>query len=297
VLKTAKGADQEKKPEECKGDFPEAQKEVNYIYGGSDSYESRRKQKLTAGEVMAVSPTTPEYLKWSEVPITFDRSDHLDFVPMLGRYPLIVSLIVEDVKLNRVLVDEGSPLNILFLKTFDQMGLSRSLLRPSRAPFHDIVPGAATTPVGQITLPVTFGSRENFRTEHLQFEVTNFETVYNAFLGRPTLDKFMAIPHYAYLVLKMPGPRGVISIRGDVKRAFTCDRESCEIADRLTASVELQELKQATAESPPPPDPVMPEAKTSKTSIQLKDTLNKMIPLSTEDPSKVAHVGNNLDPK
>jgi hypothetical protein len=30
---------------------------------------------------MAVSPTTPEYLKWSEVPITFDRRDHPDFVP------------------------------------------------------------------------------------------------------------------------------------------------------------------------------------------------------------------------
>jgi hypothetical protein len=61
VLKTAKGADQEKKHEEPKGDFPKAQKEVNYIYGGPDSYKSRRKQKLTAQEVMVVSPTTPEY--------------------------------------------------------------------------------------------------------------------------------------------------------------------------------------------------------------------------------------------
>jgi hypothetical protein len=48
VLKTAKKADQEKKPKEPKGDFPEAHKEVNYIYGGPDTYESRRKQKLIA---------------------------------------------------------------------------------------------------------------------------------------------------------------------------------------------------------------------------------------------------------
>jgi hypothetical protein len=41
----------------------------------------------------------------------------------------------------------------------------------------------------------------------------------------------------------------------------------------------------------------MPEAKTSKTSIQLEDTVSKTIPLSTEKPFKVAHVGNNLDPK
>jgi hypothetical protein len=43
-----------KKPEEPNGDFPEAHKEVNYIYGGPDSYESRMKQKLIAREVMVV---------------------------------------------------------------------------------------------------------------------------------------------------------------------------------------------------------------------------------------------------
>jgi hypothetical protein len=244
---------------------------------------------------MAVSPTTPEYLKWSKVPITFDRSDHLDFVPKPGRYPLIVSPIIKDVKLNRVLVDGGSPLNILFLKTFDQMGLSSSLLRPSQALFHGIVPGAAWTPVGQISLSVTIGTQENFRTETIQFEVIDFETEYNTFLGRPVLSKFMAVPHYAYLVLKMLGLHGVISNKGDVKRAFDCARESGEIADRLTASAEFQELKHALAKSPP--DPVMTEANTSKMSIQLEGTLSKMISLSTEEPSKVAHMGNNLDPK
>jgi hypothetical protein len=128
-------------------------------------YESRKKQKLTAREVMVVSPTTPKYLKWSTVPITFDRSDYPDIVPKPRWYPLIVSPIVRDVKLNRVLVDGGSSRNILFLKSFDQMGLSRSLLCSSLAPFHGIVPGAAATPIGQISLLVTFRPRENFYTE------------------------------------------------------------------------------------------------------------------------------------
>jgi hypothetical protein len=113
---------------------------------------------------MAVSPTTPEYLKRFEVPITFDRSDHLDFVLKPGWYSLIVCPIIKDVKLNRVLVDDGSSLNILFLKTFNQMGLSRSVLCPSRTPFYGIVPSATSTPIGQVTLPVTFESRENFYT-------------------------------------------------------------------------------------------------------------------------------------
>jgi hypothetical protein len=86
--------------------------------------------------------------------------------------------------------------------------------------------------------------------ETIKFDVTDFETAYNAFLGQPALSKFMVISHYAYLVLKMSEPHGIISIRGDVERAFDWDRESCETADKLTASVELQELKQALAESP-----------------------------------------------
>jgi hypothetical protein len=97
--------------------------------------------------------------------------------------------------------------------------------------------------------------------ETIQLEVTDFETAYNTFLGRSALSKFIPILHYAYLVLKIPGPHGIISIRGDVKRAFDCDRECCETADRPPRV-------EASLGRVPPPDPVMPEAKTSKTSIQ-----------------------------
>jgi hypothetical protein len=96
----AKKVDQEKKPKDPKGDFPDAHTEVNYIYGGPDSYEPRRKKKLTAPEVMTVSLATLEYMKYFKVPITFDCSDHPNFVPKPRRYPLIVCPIIKDVKLN-----------------------------------------------------------------------------------------------------------------------------------------------------------------------------------------------------
>jgi hypothetical protein len=57
------------------------------------------------------------------------------------------------------------------------------MLRPSQAPFHGIVPGAAAAPDGYIALPVTFETRENFRMETIQFEVTSFETAYTTFFG------------------------------------------------------------------------------------------------------------------
>jgi hypothetical protein len=165
---------------------------------------------------MAVGPATLEYLKWFEIPITFNRSDHPDFILKMGRYRLIVGPIIKDVKLNRVLVEGGRELNILFWKTFDQMGLPRSALRSNRAPFQGIVSGAVVILVRHITLHVIFKTWENFHTEYMQFEIADFEMKYNAFLGRSTLTKFVAVAHYAYLILKMLGPNGVMSIRGDV---------------------------------------------------------------------------------
>jgi hypothetical protein len=100
ILKSAQKANQEKKAFNPKDDFPETHKEVNYIFDSPDSYESKRKQKLTAWEVMAVGLVAPGYMKWLEVSITFDRSDHSDFIPKPGRYPLIVNLIVKGIKLN-----------------------------------------------------------------------------------------------------------------------------------------------------------------------------------------------------
>jgi hypothetical protein len=59
VLKMAKKVNQEKKPKDLKGDFPKAHKEFNYIYGGPDSYESKRKKKLIARGSWRSCPPSP----------------------------------------------------------------------------------------------------------------------------------------------------------------------------------------------------------------------------------------------
>jgi hypothetical protein len=99
---------------------------------------------------------------------------------------------------------------------------------------------------------MTFGTEKNLHTAYKQFEISDFEMAYNAFLRRLTMTKFMVTHHYAYLVLKMLGPNRVITIRQDVKRAYNYERESCKIAEALLASVELQDPKKVMAEYPPP---------------------------------------------
>jgi hypothetical protein len=40
----------------------------------------------------------------------------------------------------------------------------------------------------------------------------------------------MAVPHYTYLVLKMPGPNGIITVKGSFKLSDLCDKEFHKMA-------------------------------------------------------------------
>nr|CAH66235.1 H0825G02.12 [Oryza sativa] len=56
---------------------------------------------------------------------------------------------------------------------------------------------------------------------------------YNAIIGRTALAKFMAASHYAYLVLKIPGPKGTITIQGNAKLAVQCDKRSLDMVEQM----------------------------------------------------------------
>jgi hypothetical protein len=91
---------------------------------------------------------------------------------------------VAEVKLTRVLIDGGSGLNLIFASTLRKIGLDiMDMLVPSKSPFYGIVPCNAVHPLGTMLLPVTFGTRENYHTEFIKFEVANFESSYHAILG------------------------------------------------------------------------------------------------------------------
>ena len=51
------------------------------IFGGSEAYDSKRRQKITRHEVYATEPATPAFLRWSESAKTFDQTDHPKSVP------------------------------------------------------------------------------------------------------------------------------------------------------------------------------------------------------------------------
>ena len=66
-------------------------------------------------------------------------------------------------------------------------------------------------------MEVVFGSPDNFRSEELIFDIVPFHSGYHALLGRTAFARFNAVPHYAYLKLKMPGPCRVITVNGNTE--------------------------------------------------------------------------------
>jgi hypothetical protein len=91
------------------------------IYGRQVANASARHRKQERREVCSVKVAAPVYLDWSDKPITFDQGDHPDRVPSLGKYPLVVDLIIGNIRLTKVLMDEGSSLNIIYAETLGLM--------------------------------------------------------------------------------------------------------------------------------------------------------------------------------
>ena len=100
-------------------------------------------------------------------------------------------------------------------------------------------------------MPVCFGTPSNYRKEILTFEVVGFKGTYHAILGRPCYAKFMAVPNYTYLKLKMPSPHGVITVGTSFQMAYECEVESCELASATLASEELAVIEKDIAEGTP----------------------------------------------
>jgi hypothetical protein len=212
---------------------------VFLIFGGPTIDMSSRQHKRERHKVLAAEKAPPSFLDWSEVAITFSREDHPNRIPNLGQYPLVVDPVIGNARFSKVLMDGGSSLNILYAHTLRLLGIGLDQLRPSTMPFHGVAPGKRIQPLGQIDLPVWFGMPDNYRKETLTFEVVGFRGAYHAILGRPCYAKFMAVPNYTYLKMKMLGPNSVITVGLSIEHTFDCDVECMEHAEALALDEEL----------------------------------------------------------
>jgi hypothetical protein len=235
-------------------------------------------------------------MHWSEAAITWGREEHPRLMPSPGEYALVLDPVMcsdtHTCQFSRVLIDRGSSINLLYRSSMEKLGIPLAQLKPSRLTFHGIVPGHSCTPMGRVQLEVLFGEKGNSCREPIWFEVVDISSPYHALLGRPALAKFIAVPHYAYLKMKLPGPRGVITVLESFKKSLACAKESSQLAEALVIAEEKRQLLhrvELTQQDVPARQSPVEQFKPAN------DT--KKILLDESDPSKFIIIGAGLSAK
>jgi hypothetical protein len=126
----------------------------------------------------------------------------------------VVDPVIGNARFSKVLMDGGSSINILYAHMLRLLGIGLDQLRPSTTLFHGVAPGK-------------------------RVQLLGFRGAYHAILGRPCYAKFMAVPNYTYLKMKMPGPNGVITVGSTIEHAFNCDVECVEHVEALALNKAL----------------------------------------------------------
>jgi hypothetical protein len=226
---------------DSESDGDERRKKLYVMYGGSSELVSRWDVKTLRREVLSVKPATPKaapHQRWKNTTISFRPSDCPENMAGAGVLPLVTAPTISNVRLHHVLIDGGAGLSVISYAAFKHLQIPESKLTPSR-PFSGVGPDPVY-PAGTITLPVTFGTEDNFRTENVQFDVVEVNLPFNAIIGRSALYRFMGIAHYGYLVLKMPSPAGVLTVQSDRAAAIVAVEKLHALATGLAPAAGVQ---------------------------------------------------------
>jgi hypothetical protein len=107
----------------------------------------------------------------------------------------------------------------------------------------------------------------------------------------------MAVPHYTYLVLKMPSPAGVLSLQGDLEIYFDCDTEAVELAATNQVPNAMMEIYAASMKLAPSELDIPEKSDNANKHQPAEEVQVKTIYLGTDDNSKTTTIGAGLNPK
>jgi hypothetical protein len=143
--------------EENQGGYQEPRGFAACLLGRAQAPLSNRHFKQLSREIAATQPNVGNRLmKWSTSKIGFDEEDHPASTKGVGTIPLLCMPTINNIAVNRTLIDREVGLNIISVEVFEKMQVPYHRLIPTR-PFFGVTEGS-TTPIGQVCLPVTFGT-------------------------------------------------------------------------------------------------------------------------------------------
>ena len=144
--------------------------------------------------------------------ITFSDSD-LEGCQHPHDDPLVIRAIVANKIVHRVLVDNGSSVDIIYASAFDKMGIIREKLEPINAHLQGFSE-ERVLPLGSIQLVLTLGDSPCQATTVVRFLTLEAPSAYNILLGRPSLNAIRVIPSAYHMVIKFLTTNEVGMVRG-----------------------------------------------------------------------------------
>src|SRR3954464_6214365 len=121
------------------------------------SNNMRKRTLRSLAEVYQVATINP----WSDTAIIFNASDEPKFRTARAPAALVLSPIVDDFRLTKVLMDGGSGLNLIYEETLRKMEIDKSRIEQSSTTCIGIIPSREARCAGKFTIDVVFGTPEN----------------------------------------------------------------------------------------------------------------------------------------
>ncbi|XP_070019634.1 uncharacterized protein [Nicotiana sylvestris] len=205
---------------------PSPKRTVNVISGGK---EINGVTYTAANKVSKVTITHGKRVRHvlEEESITFDDAD-VDGVLTPHNDALVISLLVHDTNMKRVLIDPGSSVNTILLRVLNEMQAEDKLV--PKAHTLSRFDNSSIVTKGEVAF-TTFAEQV---VKDTKFHVTEMEMTYNMILGRPWIHEMDAVPSTLHQVIKFTSPWGVRQIRGDQQTS----RSNNSIANSSTKNEE-----------------------------------------------------------
>ena len=241
--------------------------------GGGESSSAQKAhlrsiRSAEVGEIQAVSK-----LPRLDTTITFSDSD-MEGCQHPHDDPLVVRAIVVNTTVHRVLIDNGSLVDIIFASAFDKMGIGREKLEPVNTHLWGFS-GEKVLPLGLIQLVLTLGEPPCQATTTARFLIVDAPSSYNMLLGRPSLNAIKAIPSAYHMIIKFPTIHGVGMVQGDQRVARECYTASMKQTAVDNVNVDELDMRDEVLTRPKPLEELEP--------VQLDD-----------DPEHLAYIGTKL---
>ena len=183
--------------------------EIRVIIGGTSTGQTSKSKKTYLKVVQNVQlyRRSPKTKGIDEPTISF-TDEEAERIHHPHDDAIVITLLIADYITRKVLVDNGSSTDILYYPAFLQMRLGRDLLRPACSSLIGFG-GMKVQPVGIVTLPVMVGSYSQQITKLVNFLVVDCSSLYNAIIGRPTLNSWKAVTSTYHLSVKFPTEYGI----------------------------------------------------------------------------------------